>query len=200
MSGPRTLDVSHLPTEVFGHRGVTWLATLAFIVIEGTSLAIGLVAYLYLRGNFDSWPPPTTPPPGLLWSTLSLLALLVAMVPKHRASRAAKKGDVQGIRTAMLIGLAVNAAALVFRSLELGALHTRWDQDAYASAVWFVLGAHTTLMLVDVIESAVIARIFYTDRVEPKHFVDVDDDAFYQYFLSLVWIPAYVIVILLPRF
>lgn len=200
MSAPRTLDVSSLPTEVFGHRSVTWFATVAFIVIEGTSLAIGLASYLYLRGNFNVWPPPTTPPPSLLWGTLSLIALLVAILPMYRASQAAKKGDVTTLRIALLLGVAVNVAALVFRGLEFGALGARWDQDAYSSAVWFILGAHTLLMLVDIVESSVIASIFFTDRVRPKHFIDVEDDALYQYFLSLAWVPGYVIVILLPRF
>jgi hypothetical protein len=34
------LDVSRLPTVVFGHRASTWWGTIGFMLIEGTTLSL----------------------------------------------------------------------------------------------------------------------------------------------------------------
>jgi hypothetical protein len=54
-----------------------------------------------------------------------------------------------------------------------------------------------------VIEAAEVigtAALCFTDLLEAKHFSDVNDLAFYWYFLVLSWIPLYVLVFLAPRF
>lgn len=200
MSTPRrSIDVSDLPTEVFGHRGVTWWATVGFMLIEGTTLAIGLLAYYYLRGNFQEWPPPTTPPPALFPGTVVVLLLLAKLYPTWKAGQAAHRKDVAGIRRWMVIASGVALLGTTLRGVEFGFLNTRWDFDAYGSVVWLVIGLHSTLMLVDVFEMTIITAIFFTDRVESKHFVDVEDASLYEVFLSLSWLPGYITLYLVPR-
>ena len=55
-----TIDVSNLPTFVFGREAITWWGTVGFAAIEGMSLVVCAVAYLYLRKNVYHWPPPPT--------------------------------------------------------------------------------------------------------------------------------------------
>ena len=85
------------------------------------------------------------------------------------------------------------------RRVEFAALNVRWDQNAYGSAAWATLGFHATLLLVDTLETAAIAAIFHFAPLEEKHFTDASDAAFYQYFLSLVYVPLYVLLFLAPR-
>lgn len=200
MSEPRAvLDVSELPTLVFGHKNVAWWGTLSFMVIEGTTLAVALSSYLYLRKNFPHWPPEPTPVPDLLIPTLNTLLLLAVLIPMASVSKAAKRMDLHGVRVGLLVAVAMTVVNTVLRFWEFAALNTRWDEHVYGSIAWATLGLHTTLLLVDVVESAVIAALMFIGPIEKKHFADASDAAFYQYFLSLSYIVVYVVLFLSPR-
>ncbi|HEV7518004.1 MAG TPA: hypothetical protein VGR07_17025, partial [Thermoanaerobaculia bacterium] len=51
------LDVSELPTVVFGSRAPLWWGLIGMIAIESTMFALLVVTYYYLRGNAQVWPP-----------------------------------------------------------------------------------------------------------------------------------------------
>jgi heme/copper-type cytochrome/quinol oxidase subunit 3 len=194
-----TIDVSVLPETVFGHRGILWWATVGFIAIEATTLGITSAAYLYLRTNAAEWPPRPTANPDLLIPTINVLLLLLKLVPFTLAERAAKRFDLGGVRRWLVIGTAVAAVAVVLRWFELQALNVRWDTNAYGSGVWGVAIAHTTLLATDLLESIVLTAIFFTDRVQPRHFSDVEDTSLYERFLSVSWLLLYLLVFLGPR-
>lgn len=194
-----TIDVSRLPDTVFGHRGLAWWATVGFIAIEGTTLAAVAAAYLYLRTNAAEWPPRPVANPDLLVPTLNVALLLLKLVPFGLAERAAKRFDLGGVRRWLLVGVAMAAVALVLRWFELQALNVRWDTSAYGSAAWAVAVAHTLLLVTDVLECAVLTAIFFTDRVQPRHFSDVEDTGLYERFLSISWLLLYLLVFLGPR-
>src|SRR5205823_10611003 len=50
-------NLAELPSVTFGHRSLMWWGTLGFMVIEGWTVALLVAAYLYLRPNYQSWPP-----------------------------------------------------------------------------------------------------------------------------------------------
>src|SRR6185503_15805805 len=50
-------DVSTLPTVTFGPRSLMWWGTMGFATIEGWTSALLIGAYLYLRQNYEAWPP-----------------------------------------------------------------------------------------------------------------------------------------------
>jgi cytochrome c oxidase subunit 3 len=56
------LDVSGLPSVVFGKSNTTWLANVLYMMIEGTMFALLFASYFYLRTRTDSWPPVQDPP------------------------------------------------------------------------------------------------------------------------------------------
>lgn len=194
-----TIDVSLLPDVAFGHRGLTWWATAAFMTIEGTTLAICIAAYFYLRFNSDTWPPRPIAPPDLLFPTLNVLVLLAKLWPMGRAEHAAKRFDVGGVRRWMAIGMLFATVTVVLRWLEIRSLNVRWDTNAYGSGVWMIVVAHTTLLVTDWFESGAITVLFFGDRVLPKHFSDVEDTAIYERFLSLSWLVLYLVLVLAPR-
>ena len=199
-SRPRSvLDVSHLPTVTFGHRNISWWGTLGFMAVEATTLAACVASYLYLRKNFQSWPPLTTPNPDLLVPTINMLLLLVVIAPMAWVDRAAKRLDLRRVRIGLLVAAILSAATVVLRVWEFGALNTHWDMNAYGSAAWVTLGFHTTLLLIHFVETMVIAVLMFVGPIEKKHFSDVSDAALYQYFLSLVYVPLYLVLFLSPR-
>lgn len=195
-----TIDASVLPVAVFGRRGLLWWGTLSFMVIEGTSLALAIITYYYLRLNAAEWPPRPASQPALLWApTLNLIVILLAIVPAEIAKRAALRFDRDRTRSWLLVNVALTGVAVVLRAREFSALNVHWTTNAYGSSVWAILFLHGTLLLGDFVEAGVIALIFFTRNLQPKHFPDVEDVAFYQWFLSLAWLLLYVVVYLSPR-
>ncbi len=195
-----TLDVSHLPTVAFGNPGMVWWGTVGFIVIEGFSLALCVAAYLYIRRNFPEWPPPRTPVPGLLAPTIGVVLMLVSNIPMRLVSRAARTFDRAAVRMWLLVSSLFGVAFLVVRYFEFAALNTRWDSDAYGSVAWAVVGFHALLILMEVGETIGGLLVFaFSENVEERHFVDATDNAMYWAFVTIVWVPLYVVVYLLPR-
>ena len=194
------LDVSDLPTVVYGSRGLVWWGTVGFMVVEGVTLAICIASYFYLWRNFASWPPYRTPNPDLLVPTLGLLVLLGSMVPAYFYHRASERLDKANVQRWLWVDTLVTAVALALRFVELDSINVRWDDNAYGSVVWAIVISHLTLLLVSVFETGTMATMFSTDREQPKHYSDVADNAMYTYFMALAWLPCYVIIYLVPRF
>jgi heme/copper-type cytochrome/quinol oxidase subunit 3 len=94
-----------------------------------------------------------------------------------------------------LIGLVL----LGLRVLEFGTLHGRWDQNAYGSVRWLLLGFHTAHLLTDVVDTIVLAVLMFTRHGHGKRFSDVGDNAFYWYFVVASWLPIYFIFYWVPR-
>jgi heme/copper-type cytochrome/quinol oxidase subunit 3 len=200
---PRALrpvfDAKPLPDVVFGAKDVNWWGTIGFMVIEGTTLLIGIATALYLRQNFAHWPPLPTRPPGLLWPTVNTLVLLLTIVPMALASGAAKRYDRAAAIRWLVVASLLSIVSLVLRYLEFRTFNVRWDTNAYGSVLWFTIGIHTTLVLTDLVECATIAGILASDRFEEKYFADVHDSATYQYYLSLSYVVLYAVFFLYPR-
>jgi len=192
------IDVSDLPTTVFGSRDLTWWGTLAFMVIEGLTLVICAVSYLYLRKNFTSWPPDGTPLPSLGVPILGIVLYAASIPPIVALDRAAKRLDLAAVRRWLLVASAVIVAFAVVRAFEFTALNVRHFSNAYGSVAWVVLGFHFTLIAVEVAEVLGMTAIMWFEEVEPKHYTDASDIAFYWYFLTGAWLPLFALVFLYP--
>ncbi len=194
------VDVSRLPTTTFSHRSLAWWGTVGFMAVEATTLFIAVVAYFYLSRNFQTWPPEHTVRPNLFWPTLQVLLLLASLIPTVLADRAAYRIDLQKLRQWFVVMLFFEVASVVIRWQEFLSLNVRWDSNAYGSAAWTLVGLHSTLLLGDLIETAVMTAILFSSRLLDRHFSDATDVTFYWYFLVATWIPIYLIVYLSPRF
>ena len=193
------LDVSPLPTFGFGQRSPMWWATLGLIAIESTVFALTIMSYFYLRSHASAWPM-TGQPPDLLWGTLNTVILVVSMIPNQFAKKAAERMDLGPVRLWMVVCMLFSVAFLVVRALEFTTLNTRWDDDAYGSAVWMLLGLHTTHLVTDTWDSGVLTVLMFTGPLEGKRFVDVSENAAYWYFVVLSWLPIYAVIYFGARF
>lgn len=195
-----SLDASTLPTTTFSHRSLAWWGTVGFMIIEGTTLFIAVVSYFYLRRNFATWPPEHILRPSLFWPTVQVVLLLASLVPAAVADRAAYRLDVARLRRWLVVTMGFELAAVVIRWQEFLALNVRWDTNAYGSVVWTLVGFHSTLLLVDVVETAIMIALLYSKKRLDRHIADATDVTFYWYYLVAIWIPLYVVVYLSPRF
>ena len=193
-------DVAVLPNHVFGPRDLMWWGTLSYMVIEGFTLALCVVAYIYLIRKESSWPPEGTPLPDTLPFVLQSIVLLLGVVVAYVAERAAKHLDQQRLKWALLASAVLGVASLAVRGFEFGALHVRWDENAYGSAIWTILGFHTTLLLPDVIDGIALTVLAWRGPLRAKYMVGATDNAYYWYFLTGSWIVTSAILLLTPRF
>jgi heme/copper-type cytochrome/quinol oxidase subunit 3 len=193
-------DISALPRTVFGHRSLMWWGTIGFIIIEGTTLFICAVSYFYLRRNFSSWPPEHTFRPALLIPTVQAGLMLMSNIPMRSVDRAASRMDIPAVRRGMLICSVLIVAMSVLRWFEFQSLNVRWDTNAYGSVAWATLVTHTTLLFLEMAETIALTVLLFGRQVEDRDLSGVTDDALYWYFVTLVWIPLYVMVYLTPYF
>ena len=186
------IDVSLLPTYVYGAGSMMWWGTLGLMLIEGTVFALAIVMYFYLRSHSLTWP--VNRPPELLWGGINTAVLLVSLVPNWLAKRAAERENLPQVRLWLTVCLACAVAFLAVRVAEFGALNTRWDANAYGSIVWMLLALHTTHLVTDTIDTLVLAVLMFTGPLEGKRFVDVSENAMYWYFVVGSWLPIYAVI------
>ncbi len=200
MTGRRAIDVSELPDHAFGSRSVMWWGGLSVIAVEATVFMIAIASYFYLQGNEESWPPPDTMPPGLLWPTVNTFILLVSLFPNHFVKKAAEKMDMPKVRVWMVIADLFAIAFVVVRVFEFRDLHVSWDSNAYGSVTWTLLGLHTVHLVTDLADSLVLTVMMFTHHgYQTKRFVDVSENCFYWYFVVLSWLPIYAVLYWSPR-
>jgi heme/copper-type cytochrome/quinol oxidase subunit 3 len=189
----RALDVRELPTIVFSHRSLMWWGTLGMMAIEATVFALAVMAYFYLRSHSATWPL-SAMPPDLFWGTLNTAVMLASFVPAHLAKKEAEALRLRGVRLWLVVGVLFGVVFTGLRVMEFAALNCRWDSSAYGSVVWLLLGLHTTHIVTDLVDTAVLAVLFFTGPLDGKRFVDVSENSFYWYFVVGTWLPIYLVI------
>ena len=198
MSARIVRDVSGLPTAGFSTASGPWWGSLGFIAIEGMGFALVIALYLYLYATDPVWLRES--PPLTLWPGTAMTALLLAsIVPNMWADRVARRLDLGQARIAMIVMSAVGLATLPLRALEFMALPVKWDVNAYGSALWFILGLHTTHLVTDLGDTLVLAVLMFTRHATPRRFSDMVDNAFYWNFVVIAWAPLYLLIYWTPR-
>jgi cytochrome c oxidase subunit 3 len=193
------LDVSKLPPHGLGLASPTWWGTSAFMLIEGTGFALAIAVYLYLMSIAPQWPL-NAPKPGLLAGTLLTALLVASVIPNILVDRWARKQDLRKVQIGLVVMSVLGLAALAIRAFEFPAVHAKWDDNAYGSVVWLILGLHTTHIITDLIDTMVLMCLMYTRHGDqPRRYGDVEDNAMYWNFVVAAWIPLYLCVYWLPR-
>ena len=192
------IDAKVLPSFAYGHRSPMWWGTIGVAAIEGTVFALAIMMYFYVRTRVTVWPP-EAPPPDMLWGTVNTVVMLLSLVPNHFTKKAAERRDLHAVRIGMVICIAFAVVFLFVRVLEFMMLNVRWDLNAYGSAVWFLLGLHTTHLLTDWVDPVVLAVLMFTGPIEGRRFVDVSENAMYWNFVVAAWLPIYAVLYLAPR-
>jgi cytochrome c oxidase subunit III len=191
-------DVSALPRTVFGHRSLMWWGTLGFIAIEGTTLFICVVSYFYLRRNFPTWPPEHVPRPALVIPTVQVILMLTSIIPMGWVDAASRRLDLRGVQRGMLVCSVLAVAMTMLRWFEFQSLNVRWDSNAYGSAAWATLTAHSTLLLLETAETLAMTVLLFVGPIEERDLAGTSDNAFYWYFMAGVWIPLAAVIYLSP--
>ena len=191
-------DVSRLPNVVYGARNLVSWGTTGFMMIEGFSLALCAVTYVYLRKNTIEWPPHGTQLPQLLVPTIAVAVMVLSLPLAWWTKRRAERMELGPTRLGLVLSSIVSLAVFGIRLGEFASLHTQWNSSAYGSIAWTILGFHGTLLLIDVYDTIGITLIMYL-HPESKWFPEVADNSIYWVFTVMSWIPLYFLVYFGPR-
>jgi len=192
-------SVADLPPSASGARHLVWWGNIGFMLIEGAGFALAAAAYLYFMTQAPAWPPKGDALPGLLWSGIFTAGLLSSEILNLYVLRCAKARHVAGVRWGSLAMVAIAVLLMVPRGFEFAHLGVPWHHDAYGSVIWLLLVLHTTHLVTDWGETAVIAMWLFTHEVGDDQFADVEDNSNYWTFVVLAWLPLYVLLYWAPR-
>jgi heme/copper-type cytochrome/quinol oxidase subunit 3 len=206
MSSRPTLDVSGLPTHGYDTREPIWWGNLMLLIIETTMFGILVAAYFYISQNFNLWPPPRSESPilhnsnpSLLIPTINLVLLVLSCAPMYLVDRAARRGERFTTLFGLLVCIALGLASIALRWFEFPAMRFKWYENAYGSAVWFLLGMHFLHLLVLTTETIFLVVWMLFRNFDEKHRVDITILAVYWYWVAGIWIPLYAILYFGPR-
>ncbi|MCZ4091331.1 cytochrome c oxidase subunit 3 [Sinorhizobium psoraleae] len=193
------LDVSKLPMHGMGIASPAWWGTCAFMLIEGSGFALAIAIYFYLFSLAPKWPI-DAPSPDLFAGTVLTLLLLASIVPNFLVSRWAKARALAKVRIGLIVMSLLEAAPLALRIFEFPAMHVSWDENAYGSIVWTLLGLHTAHIITDLIDTLVLTCLMFSRHGDnTRRYGDVEDNALYWNFVIVAWLPLYVCIYWVPR-
>jgi heme/copper-type cytochrome/quinol oxidase subunit 3 len=187
-------DAGDLPNFAFGTKGLVWWGTLGFMLLEGAGFFLAGGVYLYLAAQSPAWPPAGDALPGLVPGSLFTLLSLASLIPNLWLERQAIAQRESRVRWGLVAMTAIGALLLVVRVFEFTQLGVRWDHDAYGAAVWMLLILHTTHVITDLADTAVITTWMFTHQPGGSQFVDVRDNGGYWTYVVVTWLPLYALI------
>ena len=202
-----TLDVSDLPATVFDYKAPLWWGNTLLLFIETAMFGILIAIYFTVAMNTTPFPPPLTdrypvlydPVPDLTLPIIGLVILLASLIPGIMLDIAARKRNGGAVKILILITLAFNVAALVVRYYEYDSLHFKWNDNAYGSITWMILGMHMLHLFVMLCEDGYLSIWTWTKELDDKHALDLTVMAIYWYWIVGVWLVLFPIVYIFPR-
>jgi heme/copper-type cytochrome/quinol oxidase subunit 3 len=202
-----SLDVSDLPSVVFDQRSTLWWANTLGLFIETTMFGILVAIYVTVAMNTDPFPPIRSDRlpalrdavPDLFVPTIGLIVLLVSLIPGIWLDISARRRDVKSIKIAIVITLAFNIAAFVIRYYEFDSLHFKWNDNAYGSITWMILGMHMLHIIVLGAEDIYLLIWTFVKGVDDKHALDLTVTATYWYWIVGMWVLLFPLIYLTPR-
>jgi len=206
--GRKTLDVSRLPSTMFDDKANLWWGNNWGLAIETTVFGILIALYFSVRMSISQWLPPRTTPgmpvllnplPDLTFPTIVLVIFLISLVPAIYLDLSARRNDVFGMKLGMVTTLAFNIVLLVCRYFEFDALHFKWNDNAYGSVTWTILGMHMIHLFVMASEDIYIILWAFIKGIDDKHRLDITVAAVYWYWIVATWVLLYILVFWGPR-
>ena len=93
---------------------------------------------------------------------------------------------------ALCVAAGVAIAVLEFRAFD--ALHFRWNDNAYASVVWGLLGLHFFHTVVATGENGLMTLWLLFHGLDRKHARDIRVTGTYWYWVAGLWVVLYLIL------
>jgi cytochrome c oxidase subunit 3 len=201
------LDVSNLPATEFDERSPLWWGNTIGLFIETAMFGILVAIYVTIAMNTDPFPPVRADrlpvlhdsSPDLFLPVIGLIVLIVSLIPAIWVDISARRRNVGSIKIGLIITMAFNIAAFVIRYYEFDSLHFKWNDNAYGSITWMILGMHMLHIIVLGVEDIYLLVWTFAKGVDDKHALDLTVTAVYWYWIVGMWVLLFPLIYLTPR-
>lgn len=195
------LDATDLTRTAGDQRHPLWWGFLGMIAIEATVFTTLIVSYFYLKMGSGAWPPRPIPLPELALPTINTVILLASSASMHWADTRIKAGEERKLAMGITVSVVLAITFLALKAYEYTAqVHYRWDDHAYGSIVWTIIGFHSAHVVALVLKSVIVATLAWRRYFSQEWRLAITVNGIYWHFVVAVWIPLYVVLYLSPYF
>ena len=203
----RSLDVSDLPPTLFDTKALIWWGNTLLLMIETTMFGILIALYFSVMMNTSPFPPPRTDrlpviyysEPDLTLPVIGLIVLIVSLAPGIFLDVSARRRKPVAVKVGLIMTLLFNLAAIVIRYYEFDSLHFKWNDNAYGSITWMILGIHLFHLLAMFCEDTLLLGWTFSEGVDDKHALDLTVMAVYWYWIVGILLVLFPLVYIVPR-
>lgn len=160
----------------------------------------GLIgAFLVFRFGTETWPPEGLPLLPVGMTAVNTAILFASCVPMARAVRAIRSDDVAGLRSGLLLTVALGLTFLAIQGTEWVRLvnHGLTITDgAYGGTFYTLIGMHGAHVLGAVVWLLVVLGGSLQGRFDARSYTAVDLAGIYWYFVSALWAGLFPLVYL----
>jgi heme/copper-type cytochrome/quinol oxidase subunit 3 len=209
MNGRLVIDAAVLPKGEVDHRSLIWWDNLLLLFVETTVFGLLVASYFYYSQNFTGFPPPRVHDPPIIYNpvpdldapSINMMLLLLSCVPMFFADRLCLRKDPnEKLVSICLIAIVLMGFVIAgMRFAEFSAVHFKWNENAYASIVWLILGTHLVHVVTGTLELLLMLVWTATHQLDTKHARDIRVTAVYWYWVAGIYIPLYILVFWSPR-
>lgn len=199
MTRRRTLDVSNLPTVVFGPRSTLWFGFVGVIIVEGMMILLLIVSYFYLGTRAADWPPHGALPP-LAAGLVNTGLFLISIAPAAWLKRAARRGDLARVRILLASLSAAAAVTIAVSGWAFASLDAPMDSHAYGSTIWMLLAMFAlALIAAALVVWALTASFMRGALVEGRRYMNAYEAGDYWLLAVVLWLATWVVIYIAPR-
>jgi cytochrome c oxidase subunit III len=166
------------------------LGVMLFIGAEAMFFAGLLSAFLVFRTGSPVWPPPFQPRLPILVTAVNTLILLGSSYTMHRALRAIRRGNAQGLVDWMAVTAALGMIFLSIQGYEWARLlqfGLTLSSSVYGATFYTLIGCHAAHVFGAVIWLLIILGMATKQRFAPERFIGVQVCGIYWYFVVALW-------------
>jgi heme/copper-type cytochrome/quinol oxidase subunit 3 len=186
---------SRPPAAPSAPRRNTGLIGAVFFIVSESMFFLGLfLAYFYLRGGSQAWPPPDVPPlsPSLPLLNSALMAVSVACMAW--ADRGLAAGNRRRLQAGLTAAACLGLVFMVIQSLEFAGVGFGPGSNAYGSSFFFLMGFHVARVFGGVVFMVIVLARALIGQFSPARRAAVQACALYWYFIAAVWAVVFAVL------
>ncbi len=173
------------------------LLGVGFFILSESMFFLGLfLAWFFLRGTSDTWPPAGVTPPPLVPAVLNTVVALLSTVAVFFADRAIARDDRLGLMWGIAAAGALGLIFMAVQAAEFTDLALLAQGSAYGSTFTFLLLFHVLRVFVGVVLMAVVLVRALIGHFSRERRLLVQATAMYWYFITGVWLVVFTVLYL----
>lgn len=108
-------------------------------------------------------------------------------------------GRVRQLFWGIVASIVLGVSFLVLKVVEYAAVPYQWDDHAYGSIVWHIIGFHSAHVASVVLKSVVVAVLAARGFFDAERLIGVQVNGLYWHFVVGVWVPLCLVLYWAPR-